>query len=112
MTWHEEHAPYLAGIAAILLPSPLSFLKGRVPVTIPVDAIKAALQDAQKLVKVSLEFIPGETAEADAATILAAIEPAVKLELESLNVPPFASAVALKILAFIVTVEVKAAYAA
>lgn len=107
-------ATWLVAMVAFLSPSPLAMLlKGAIkPMQIPVTEIKTALTGAQGLVKLGLEFVPGTTPEEKTAKVLEAVEPVVKVELDTLNLPPMVQGIALKFLEWIVAAEVRAAEAA
>ena len=79
---------------------------------IPVSEIKTALTSAQGMIKLGLEFVPGATSDEKTATVLAAIEPIVKRELEEVGASPMVQDLALRVLAWIVSAEVKAVVAA
>lgn len=111
MSWLADHAPHLAAVAALLVPSPLALLKGAYRMQLPLDAIQSTLKATQGLVKMGLAIIPGGPDE-DTATIVAALEPAFRTELEAHGTPPFAIDLLCRLLEFVVAAEVKAASAA
>ena len=76
------------------------------------EQVKEAVHDAQKLVKLGLEFVPGSTPDEKAANVTNEVKPLFDQAIAALGLPSFAVEFAGKVFGWMVLAEVKAAEAA
>lgn len=123
-----DHHPYLAAAVTLaagwLTPTPANcrrwlvdaglLVKGAhaVMTTLNTDQVNEVIKEAQKMVKLGLNWVPGDTPDEKAANLTAEIKPLFDAALANLGLPGFVNDFAGKVFGWMVAAEVKAAYAA